>query len=550
MLVLCVGMYRACSTWQYGVAGAIVEKHRGGRRLGFIAGVDAHEKLDAREAGTGWGLLKAHDAHERFGELLRSGQALGLASYRDLRAVVASYMHKTGTDFDTLMDQGFVELCLHNDRFWREQPGVLVQSYEALIADPVRGVAEIADHLGVVLPAGEAEAIAGSMSWEANRRKVAALSAQFRQAGTALAPTDQSRFDPVSLLHWNHIRAADPRQPDRPAGTTRERGLIERLAGRWLVDHGYHLDAAPAPADLAPMIRTSYAPQGVDLRLDRLWPGVKSTAVDFDATFPRAANLTYRLYRRGWKTISIGTTAADRGRFVIERPTDLNLAWRFDPSSAVASLAALIASKRIADPDVVAFNPASDVDSILGAIGATSWRPRVYLVDQAEMPPKSPWQARLERMGYRAVPDLTGPQIYLRADCVASLAMLAAPLGPADGLPGTEPQPLAGDGFPSAEPLATGFRAIDDPARPLTAPQCDHVELNVRATAARASWRDAIRLRSPRGVGRAALSLLTRGVGRSAPASRVAPDQPKPGKNPVESPSLAGEMPALASKVR
>ncbi len=140
-------------------------------------------------------------------------------------------MHKTGTDFDTLMDQGFVELCLQNDRFWREQPGVLVQNYDGLIADPVRGVAEIADHLGVVLHAGEAEAIAGSLSWEANRRKVEALSARFRQAGTALAPTDQSQFDPVSLLHWNHIRAADPGQPDRPAGTSRERWLIERARG-------------------------------------------------------------------------------------------------------------------------------------------------------------------------------------------------------------------------------------------------------------------------------------------------------------------------------
>ena len=28
MLVLCVGMYRACSTWQYGVAGSILERHQ------------------------------------------------------------------------------------------------------------------------------------------------------------------------------------------------------------------------------------------------------------------------------------------------------------------------------------------------------------------------------------------------------------------------------------------------------------------------------------------------------------------------------------------
>ena len=35
--VLCAGMYRACSTWQYEVAAHLVEEHRGGQRLGYLA---------------------------------------------------------------------------------------------------------------------------------------------------------------------------------------------------------------------------------------------------------------------------------------------------------------------------------------------------------------------------------------------------------------------------------------------------------------------------------------------------------------------------------
>ena len=35
--VLCAGMYRACSTWQYEVAAHLVEEHRSGRRLGYLA---------------------------------------------------------------------------------------------------------------------------------------------------------------------------------------------------------------------------------------------------------------------------------------------------------------------------------------------------------------------------------------------------------------------------------------------------------------------------------------------------------------------------------
>src|SRR5262249_19694874 len=34
--VICAGMYRACSTWQYEVAAHLVEHHRRGNRLGYL----------------------------------------------------------------------------------------------------------------------------------------------------------------------------------------------------------------------------------------------------------------------------------------------------------------------------------------------------------------------------------------------------------------------------------------------------------------------------------------------------------------------------------
>ena len=38
--VICAGMYRACSTWQYEVVGHLVELHRQGRRMGYVTGDD------------------------------------------------------------------------------------------------------------------------------------------------------------------------------------------------------------------------------------------------------------------------------------------------------------------------------------------------------------------------------------------------------------------------------------------------------------------------------------------------------------------------------
>ena len=36
--VICGGMYRACSTWQYEVVGHLIERHLRGERLGYLTG--------------------------------------------------------------------------------------------------------------------------------------------------------------------------------------------------------------------------------------------------------------------------------------------------------------------------------------------------------------------------------------------------------------------------------------------------------------------------------------------------------------------------------
>lgn len=446
MLVLAVGMYRACSTWQYGVAGAILEKHRNGTRLGFITGIYFDEKVKFGRFDSEWGVLKAHDAHDRFAAILGTRQALGLYAYRDLQDVVYSYMHVSGSDFDSVMERGFVELCLNNDRFWRAQPGMLVQNYDDLIANPVRGVEEIAEHLGVILSAGEAAQIAETLSWKANQRKLKRLADQLQSAGMDLAADDQASIDPVSLLHWNHIRSSDP-TAGSPQATVREQRLIELSRQSWLAAQGLEAPSeipAEPDEDSEPIHLASYIPSGVDIRLDRMFRGVKGVLLEFDAPAPRLANASYLFYLRGWRSINIGTTDAPRDRFVTERPHDLNLADRFQPPldgrgdlGAVARFASatmdrLIAAHRLPEPAVVIFNPTSNVDLLSIAIGGSSWRPQVFVVNHSESgAAKLPGESVFKALGYVAVPDLPGPTIYVRGDLTAALPGLARPLGPA-----------------------------------------------------------------------------------------------------------------------
>jgi hypothetical protein len=258
--VICGGMYRACSTWQYEVVGHLIERHLQGERLGYLTGAAYAARFapfSRREihAGVGrrsWRVLKSHEGHRCFARALSSGRALAVYTYRDIRDVVFSLIHKRSLVFEDLLRQGMVHQILVNDRFWRAQPRVLIQRYEELIADPVTAVVQIARHLGLGVTRREAAEIADDFSLESNQTRIEALRRRLENAGIDLrAPGNLQICDPVTLLHWNHLR---------PGGTgswqsdfrLSERVLLDRLCGSWLRDKGYASDLeATALGDMA-----------------------------------------------------------------------------------------------------------------------------------------------------------------------------------------------------------------------------------------------------------------------------------------------------------
>ena len=466
MLVLCVGMYRACSTWQYGVVGALLEKHQGGQRLGFVEGIRFREKLAENPRTSEWAVLKAHDYHDLFGEMLASGQAVGLYSYRDLRDAISSYIHKTGTDLPTLLDRGFIDLCLTNDQRWRAQPGILVQNYQDLIADPTRGVDQIARHLGIKLAPGEASQIAETLSWETNKRKIEAMSARFRDQGHNLVAQDFTKFDPVSLFHWNHIRSTDP--VARPDGDDfRRRATIEQLCRPWLVANGFEAAIDPHPArvpTLAPATRSSFAPDAVDIRLDRLCRGTKGTVYDFDAPHPQVGNASYFFFLRGWRGLNLATSPAHplSADFASARQGDAVDCRSLDaPDQAAARLNQLVADHRLQAPDLVILNAATNADQVVEAIAANNWQPRIFVVHPSHLAGNLAWRQRLDAAGYQMVPGMTGSALLVRHDLAARIPALSRPLGPDDhylpAYPELEALPLV------AVETATESAAVPDP---------------------------------------------------------------------------------------
>lgn len=243
MYVFCGGMYRSCSTWQYEIAGHLVESRGLGRRLGYLTGLEFAELDDeVRRGGVGeWLVLKSHEEDPRIGAALASQRGRGLYAYRDLRDVVFSMMHKRGVTFDAFIEQGMVHQILANDRFWRTRSPVLSQRYDDLVARPAEGVREIAGFLGIELEEGEAEALAEAYSREANLERTRRLRAELEAAGLDLNdPANATRWDGHSLLHWNHVR--EESRSWRELTGPRERSILGRLCGAWLVSRGFEPD--------------------------------------------------------------------------------------------------------------------------------------------------------------------------------------------------------------------------------------------------------------------------------------------------------------------
>jgi Sulfotransferase domain len=256
--IICAGMYRACSTWQYEVVAHLIEQYYDGQRLGYLTNEQytamRHSDVQDPEptARRVWRVFKSHDGDRVFAQAVRQGRARVIYAYRDVRDVVFSLMHKRGVKFEHLVRQGMIHQVLANDRFWMAQPDLLVQRYDDLVADPASGVMVLARFLGIALDQSEASRIAETYSQEANRARSEALRDRLQQSGVNLESAANSQIcDPQTLLHWNHLRPggggswitkAEPRQ----------RLVLQRLCRDWLQARGYDLE----PSDTAVLSRS------------------------------------------------------------------------------------------------------------------------------------------------------------------------------------------------------------------------------------------------------------------------------------------------------
>jgi hypothetical protein len=256
MLVICCGMYRSGSTWQYLVASELVEGRGLGQRQGFFPDPESIDPTWVHDDLLH--VLKVPDFHPAFGDMLQAGSAKAVYSYRDVRDVICSYMRKARTSFDeTIQPGGILPKVLDSFYRWTSTSGILIQKYSLIEAGPAEAVLQIGSHLGIALDRREAESISGTYSREANYGRTQALAAELRSRGTDLDKRENAYlYDQHTLLHWNHVSAERSDQWRETLGRS-EIAALGPIVSPWLIETGFETDSSWAQGtenrlDIAP----------------------------------------------------------------------------------------------------------------------------------------------------------------------------------------------------------------------------------------------------------------------------------------------------------
>lgn len=235
MIVFCGGMIRSGSTLQFQIAARLMESRGVGERWPYLEPGPLDDRLRDLEGTPFHGVIKTHELTPCAITRLRRNEARALYSFRDLRDVAVSAMRAFGHDWPGMKSERVLANAVAQEALWRAQPGVLVQRYEQLVNDLPTAVADIAQHLGITLLAGEADALAKEYSMDRQRKKI---------ADWAAAPGQNNAFHPTELLYGNHIDRGEIGTWKQRLDATAAKEISVHFSD-WLSNHGYDLVAVP-----------------------------------------------------------------------------------------------------------------------------------------------------------------------------------------------------------------------------------------------------------------------------------------------------------------
>jgi hypothetical protein len=242
MLIVCCGNLRSGSTLQYRIAAELAAMSGAGAPLGY--GLWGTFDEIAKRAAASTVIVKEHSWSTRAREFDWDHTRL-LYSYRDIRDVVVSLSRlwpHLGLDEPFELWSGRVarhvsEIIDNHDK-WTRCPNVYVARYESFrsdIASEVRRLSEFLHMPAMALSGADVRRISDALSVESQKAFIDTFDFDACGEGPVF-----DRWDPMTQLHRRHFNGGESGRWKHALPEDRLR-VIERIAGTWLVEHGYAL---------------------------------------------------------------------------------------------------------------------------------------------------------------------------------------------------------------------------------------------------------------------------------------------------------------------
>lgn len=232
--LFCAGMIRSGSTLQFQLTSAIVERAGIGIRLPYSPESDFKKVQDHCSGEYKFQVLKVHVYTPALAKECIEHSAAVIYSYRDIRDVAVSAMRKFGLSFSELMGAKWLEQAITDYSQWMKCPLVSVSRYEDFTENITGEAEKINRFLGSPLAIADVCRLAADYSIERQRVQIDRIK---ERHGRSILPKEII-FDPVELLHHNHIHQGEIGGWRRQLSDS-EKSLLTIRFSDWLEKNGY-----------------------------------------------------------------------------------------------------------------------------------------------------------------------------------------------------------------------------------------------------------------------------------------------------------------------
>ena len=172
MLVICSGMKRSGSTWQFNAVCRLLEISERVEIQGFLPDDEMEMRVEelskwANDPGA-FHIVKTHAMFDSRKHEIAPEKVLTTYTYRDIRDAAVSIKRQFGADGQRLIDilDGSVEMF-----FWmRSLPNCILQRYEDFTVDPKTAVKQLADFMKLKSDPGMVDRVVEACSIESMKK--------------------------------------------------------------------------------------------------------------------------------------------------------------------------------------------------------------------------------------------------------------------------------------------------------------------------------------------------------------------------------------------